>query len=233
MTSADTKVDLKIDPNANQADVSMASKFIIVEGPIGVGKSSLTKKLAATFNSSILLEKPSDNPFLERFYKSPKRFALPTQLSFLFQRVLQLSDLKQEDLFQPGRVADYMIQKDPLFAQITLGDDEFRLYQQVYQNLNLDNPEPDLVIYLQAPVEVLQQRIKKRRIKYEMDIDSNYLQRLSDSYTTFFHRYDESPLLIVNAAKINPIDNEEHYQALVKHISQIKAGKHYFNPSVM
>ena len=222
----------QLDPNLAQANAEMANKFIIVEGPIGVGKSSLTKKLAATFNSSILLEKPADNPFLERFYKSPKRYALPTQLSFLFQRVQQITDLKQKDLFQPGRVADFMIEKDPLFAQITLSDDEFRLYQQVYQNLMMDAPEPDLVIYLQAPVEVLQQRIKKRRIKYEMDIDSSYLQRLSDAYTTFFHRYSESSLLIVNAAKINPIDNEEHYKALVEHICQIKAGKHFFNPFV-
>jgi len=211
---------------------SAANRFIVIEGPIGVGKSSLAKKIAKTFNSSVLLEKPAENPFLERFYKSPKRFALPTQLFFLFQRVRQLSDLKQEDLFQPGRIADFMIQKDPLFAQITLDDEEFRLYQQVYQNLTLGSPEPDLVIYLQAPVEVLQQRIKKRRVKYEMDIESNYLQRLSDAYTTYFHRYNESALLIVNAALINPIDNEDHYHALLKHICQIDAGKHFFNPMV-
>jgi len=207
-----------------------ARKFIVIEGPIGVGKSSLAKKMAHTLDSPTLLEKPAENPFLERFYKSPKRYALPTQLFFLFQRVRQLSDLKQEDLFSPGRVADFMLEKDPLFAQITLDDDEFRLYQTVFNNLTIDRLSPDLIIYLQAPVEVLQQRIKKRRIKYERDIDSAYLQKLSDAYTTFFHSYSETPLLIVNAAEINPIDNDAHYQALIKQIDRIQAGKHFFNP---
>ncbi len=207
-----------------------ARKFIVIEGPIGVGKSSLAKKMAHTLDSPTLLEKPAENPFLERFYKSPKRYALPTQLFFLFQRVRQLSDLKQEDLFSPGRVADFMLEKDPLFAQITLDDDEFRLYQTVFNNLTIDRLSPDLMIYLQAPVEVLQQRIKKRRIKYERDIDSAYLQKLSDAYTTFFHSYSETPLLIVNAAEINPIDNDAHYQALIKQIDRIQAGKHFFNP---
>lgn len=212
------------------AAISASSKYIVVEGPIGVGKSSLSKKLASTLGSSILLEKPAENPFLARFYKSPKRFALPTQLFFLFQRVRQLSELKQEDMFTPGRVADFMMEKDPLFAQITLDDEEFRLYQQVYQNLTIDAPQPDLVIYLQAPVEVLQQRIKKRRVKYEMSIESAYLQRLSDAYTAYFHRYSDTPLLMVNAAQINPIDNDEHYTALLAHIDRIDAGKHFFNP---
>ena len=209
-----------------------SSKYIVVEGPIGVGKSSLAKKLADTFGASVMLEKPADNPFLQRFYKSPKRFALPTQLFFLFQRVRQVADLKQEDMFTPGRVADFMIEKDPLFAQVTLDDQEFRLYQQVYQNLTVDAPVPDLVIYLQAPVEVLLQRIRKRRVKYELGIDANYLQRLVDAYTAFFHRYNDVPLLIVNAAKINPIDNPQQYTSLVNHINQIDAGKHFFNPLV-
>ena len=217
--------------NSNTAAVKDAArKYIVIEGPIGVGKSSLAKKLAHTFASSLLLERPAENPFLERFYKTPKRFALPTQLFFLFQRVRQLADIKQEDMFTPGRVADFMLEKDPLFAQITLNDDEFRLYQQVYQNLTIDRPEPDLVIYLQAPVNVLQQRIKKRRVKYEQDMDVSYLQKLSDAYTTYFHRYSETPLLIINAAEINPIDNQEHYHALINQIDRIQGGKHFFNP---
>ena len=226
-----TYTDIKLSTD-NQTDVkeSTTSKYIVVEGPIGVGKSSLSKKLAHSFGSSLLLEKPSENPFLERFYKSPKRFALPTQLFFLFQRVRQLADLKQEDMFSPGRVADFMLEKDPIFAQMTLDDDEYRLYQQVYQNLTIDAPEPDLMVYLQAPVNVLQQRIKKRRIKYEQDIESSYLQRLSDAYTAYFHRYSDTPLLIVNAADFNPIDNQEHYAALVQQIDRIDSGKHFFNP---
>lgn len=206
------------------------AKYIIVEGPIGVGKSSLSKRLAETLNSELVLEKPAENPFLARFYKSPKRYALPTQLTFLFQRVQQVAKMKQNDIFNPGRITDFMMEKDPIFAQLTLSDDEYRLYQQVYQNLNIDLVTPDLVVYLQAPVNVLLQRISKRRVKYEQNIDAKYLQRLSDAYTTYFHRYSATPLLIVNAAEINPVDNDDHYQTLVEHIQDIKAGKHYFNP---
>jgi deoxyadenosine/deoxycytidine kinase len=208
------------------------SRYITVEGPIGVGKSSLARKLATSFNSELLLEKPAENPFLARFYAAPRQHALPTQLFFLFQRVRQLQNTQQDDLFSSGRIADFMLEKDTLFAQVTLDNDEFRLYQQVYANLNVEIPKPDLVIYLQAPVSVLLERIEKRGVKYEVDIKRSYLQKLSDAYTAHFHRYTAAPLLIVNAADMNFVDEPSHYEALVNHIRQIHSGKNYFNPLI-
>lgn len=200
-------------------------KKIILEGPIGVGKSSLSAKLARSFNAELLLEKPAENPFLERFYKSPAEFSLATQLFFLFQRVKQC-----EESISDSIIADFMLAKDPIFASLTLNQEELKLYQQVYDSLSIGESKADLVIYLQAPVPVLKQRIKKRGIKYEQKIDDDYLQRLSDAYTDYFHTYQESPLLIVNAAEINPIDNEQHYQVLLEQIESVDAGKHFFNP---
>lgn len=201
-------------------------RSIIIEGPIGVGKSSLTHKLADTLNLPTLLEKPAENPFLERFYKTPKQHALPTQLFFLFQRVHQISELKSSGAY----IADFMLSKDPLFAGLTLSAEELDLYQNVYTSLSIDAPTPDLMIYLQAPVKVLRQRIKKRNIKFEQKMDTSYLQKLSDAYTDYFHHYTDSPLLIVNAAEFNPIDNVGHYQNLVEQVHNIEAGKHFFNP---
>jgi len=211
-------------------EITKPPKNITIEGPIGVGKSSLSKKLAASFGAELLLEKPSENPFLERFYESPKRYSLPTQLFFLFQRVQQLADVEAQDSGSVGQVADFMLAKDPMFAELTLDTEEVALYRQVYHSLSIDAPKPDLMIYLQAPVSVLQKRIRKRSISYEQSIDAGYLQNLSDAYTAYFHRYTCSPLLIVNAADINPIDNDDHYQALLTHIKRIDAGKHFFNP---
>lgn len=204
--------------------------YIAVEGPIGVGKTSLAKRLAETFNYDIVLEKPEDNPFLERFYRNPKQHALATQLFFLFQRAQQLQELKQDDLFEPVRVADFLIDKDMLFARQNLDPDEFLLYQNVYRHLTIDAPVPELVIYLQAPTQVLLQRIQKRGIAAEQTIEADYLGRLNDAYTSFFHYYDRSPLLIVNSTDLDLVGHDEDYQELVNQIMTAPQGVHYFNP---
>ena len=209
---------------------SGAPSYIIVEGPIGVGKTSLARRLAATFGSELLLERAEDNPFLERYYQNPRQAALPTQLSFLFQRVQQIRDLQQGDLFRPQLVSDFLLEKDRLFAQLTLDDDELRLYEQIYRHLDLTPPTPDLVIYLQAPVEVLIDRVKKRGIHYERWIESAYLQHLADAYADFFYHYDQSPLLIVNATTIDWVGNDLDYQQLVDYIRRTRSGRHYVNP---
>lgn len=205
-------------------------RYIVVEGPIGVGKTSLAGRLAHSLGASLLLEEAQDNPFLERFYQNPRQAALPTQLYFLFQRARQLGALRQRDLFRPTRVADFLMEKDRLFAELTLDDDELRLYQQVYHQLALDAPAPDLVIYLQAPVEVLLSRIHKRGLSHERLIETVYLQRLTDAYTEFFYHYSAAPLLIVNAADIDPVNNEQDYQQLLEHARSVQRGRHYFNP---
>jgi deoxyadenosine/deoxycytidine kinase len=206
-------------------------RFIAVEGAIGAGKTSLAKRLAATFNCATLLEKAEENPFLERFYQDRLRNALPTQLFFLFQRSQQIQELRQADIFHPIRVADFLIDKDPLFAEATLDEDELAIYRQVYNQLTIDAPKPDLVIYLQAPVNTLMRRIKTRGINTEQAIDSDYLKTLSEAYTKFFHFYDQSPLLIVNANEIDWVNNDDSYEKLVNYIANIKQGRHYFNPT--
>lgn len=207
------------------------SRYLVVEGPIGVGKTSLAIRLAKTFGAELMLEHAEENPFLERFYRDPKGAALPTQLSFLFQRARQLQRLRQGDIFQPTRVADFLLEKDPLFARLNLDDEELKLYEQVYQHLTLDAPRPDLVIYLQAPVEVLSRRIVSRGIGYERLIQHDYLVKVTDAYARFFHNYGSSPLLIVNATDINPVENEEDYALLVREVNRVKSGRHYFNPT--
>lgn len=207
--------------------------FVVVEGPIGVGKTSLARRLAESFGSELLLETADINPFLEQFYRKPKQAALATQLFFLLQRAQQLSEMRQGDMFRPVRVADFLMEKDRMFAELTLNNDELKLYEQIYSHLTVDAPRPDLVIYLQAPVEVLLERIGKRGIPYEQLIEASYLQRLVDAYTRFFYDYSASPLLIVNAADINFVENDADYRQLLDQVHRIRSGRHYFNPVSM
>ena len=210
-----------------------ASRFIVVEGPIGVGKTTLARKLADSFGSDLLLESADKNPFLEKFYENPEVAALPTQLYFLLQRAKQLKEINQADMFNPVRVSDYLIEKDRLFAELTLDPDELDLYEQVYSTLTIDVPSPDLVIYLQAPVEVLLERIDKRGIAHERIIEAAYLERLCESYIQFFYQYNSAPLLIVNAADIDFASNEDDYQLLLERIIENRSGRHYFNPGAI
>lgn len=205
-------------------------RYITVEGCIGVGKTTLARNIAQLFNYDMLLEQPEENPFLERFYRDPKSTALPTQLFFLFQRANQLQSLRQDDIFEPVRVADFLIEKDQLFARTTLDDDELNIYRQVYDKLVINAPRPDLVIYLQAPLDVLLDRIRQRGISAEQYITTDYLKALNDAYTEFFHFYDGAPLLIVNAKDLNLAKNRDHFKQLVEYILTIKSGRHYYNP---
>ena len=204
--------------------------YIVVEGPIGVGKTSLARRLAESFESDLLLEGADENPFIERFYEDPRAGALPTQLFFLFQRARQMEAMRQADMFQPVRVSDFLIEKDRLFAELTLDPEELKLYEQVYTHVTVDAPVPDLVIYLQAPVDILMKRIARRGIRYEQRIDADYLQRLSEAYTRMFLNYDAAPLLIVNATNINLVDSDADYTALLEQIRVTRKGKQYFNP---
>ena len=205
--------------------------FIAIEGPIGVGKTTLAKKLATSFNYQTLLEDTGDNPFLEDFYKSGKQSALATQLFFLFQRSQKIQDMRQADIFEPVRVADFLIEKDPLFARITLDSNEYKLYDKVYQQMTIDAPRPDLVIYLQASTDVLISRIENRGISYEQGMGRDYLERLNEVYSEFFLYYDGAPLLIVNASEIDLVNSEADYKHLVDYMLDIRSGRHYFNPT--
>lgn len=196
--------------------------YIVIEGPIGCGKTTLAKMLANKFPVDYLSEKADSNPFLPRFYQDVQRYALPTQLFFLFQRASQIADLAQRDMFAKPIVADFFLEKDPIFARLNLDDEEYALYHQIYQHLQLKAPKPDLVIYLQTPVDSLMERIEERNVNYELDIPREYVERLADAYSEFFHIYDASPVLIVNNEKLNILKNPDALDLLISRILQIK-----------
>jgi deoxyadenosine/deoxycytidine kinase len=212
----------------------MAEKrFIVVEGPIGVGKTSLARRLADRLPAELVLESVDDNPFLPQFYRDPEHYALSTQLYFLLRRAEQMNQLKQENLFSRNRVADYLLGKDKLFASVTLSEQEYNIYQQVYELMVLEAPTPDLVVYLQAPVEILMQRIAHRGRKFERSLERQYLLRLMEAYTEFFFHYADSPLLIVNAAEIDWVNNDRDFDQMLEQIISVDTGRQYFNaPSI-
>ncbi|HSR01705.1 MAG TPA: deoxynucleoside kinase [Methylophilaceae bacterium] len=205
--------------------------FIVIEGPIGSGKTTLARMLSEKFSTQLLSEKAEENPFLARFYQDAKRYALPTQLFFLFQRSRQIADVNQMDMFSQPITADFFLDKDPLFARLNLNDEEYALYHQIYHHLQLKSPKPDLVIYLQTPVEALSERIAERNIKYEIGIPNEYIQRLSNAYSEFFHTYDAAPVLIVNNEKLNIIKDETALDLLIGRIGQFNSRREYFNPN--
>ena len=207
--------------------------YIVVEGPIGSGKSTLAKLLANEYHANMFSEKAERNPFLPKFYEDMQHYALPSQLFFLFQRANQISELKQKDIFSNGVIADFFLQKDPIFAKLNLDDEEFKLYHQIYQHLELKAPTPDLVIYLQTPVELLRQRVQKRNINYEQRITREYLERIAESYSSYFHNDHDSNVLIVNNENIDLLEDKSALTMLIERINQISSIREYFNPSLI
>jgi deoxyguanosine kinase len=207
-----------------------SSRYIAIEGPIGVGKTALARRLADSLSADLVLEEVEENPFLERFYRDGPAAALPAQMFFLFARARQIGELRQPDLFSSVRISDYLFTRDRLFAELNLDPEELKLYDQIAENLAVDAPVPDLVIYLQASVDAIMRRLARRNTRYDRFVDRNYLDRLTDAYARFFHSYDEGPLLIVNASQIDPVNNDADYEQLFQQIERTTGGRHFFNP---
>jgi len=206
-------------------------RYIAIEGPIGVGKTALARRLADSLSADLVLEEVEENPFLERFYRDGRAAALPAQMFFLFARARQIEDLRQPDLFSTVCISDYLFTRDRLFAELNLDLEELKLYDQIADNLAVEAPVPDLVIYLQASVDVLMRRLARRNAPHDRFIERAYLERLTDAYARFFHAYDEGPLLIVNASQIDPVNNEVDYEQLFQQIERTTGGRHFFNPA--
>ena len=204
-------------------------RYLVIEGPIGAGKTSLARRLGASMGAELLLEQPAENPFLARFYQDMPRYALQTQLFFLFQRARQIEPLAQSDMFRRPTVSDFLLDKDPLFARITLSSDEFALYQRIYDALRPHAPAPDLVVYLQAQPAILVERVKRRAALFERGISDDYLALLAESYARFFYHYDASPLLIVNSENLNFVERDADFELLVEKIRGMKSRREFFN----
>lgn len=207
-----------------------SSRYIAIEGPIGVGKTALARRLADSLSGDLVLEEFEENPFLERFYRDGRSAALPAQMFFLFARARQIEQMRQSDLFSSVRISDYLFTRDRLFAELNLDAEELKLYDQIAANLAIDAPVPDLVIYLQASVDTILQRLARRNSPYDRYVERRYLERLTDAYSRFFHHYNDGPLLIVNASQINPVNNDEDYAQLFEQIERTTSGRRFFNP---
>ena len=207
-----------------------SSRYIAIEGPIGVGKTALARRLADSLSATLVLEEVEENPFLERFYRDGRSAALPAQMFFLFARARQIQDLRQSDLFSSVQISDYLFTRDRLFAELNLDPEELKLYDQIADSLAVEAPVPDLVIYLQASVDSLQRRLMRRNSSYDRYVERAYLEKLTDAYARFFHAYDDGPLLIVNASQIDPVNNDADYEQLFQQIERTTGGRHFFNP---
>jgi deoxyguanosine kinase len=207
-----------------------SSRYIAIEGPIGVGKTALARRLADSLSATLVLEQVEENPFLERFYRDGRSAALPAQMFFLFARARQIQDLRQSDLFSSVQISDYLFTRDRLFAELNLDPEELKLYDQIADSLAVEAPVPDLVIYLQASVDSLLRRLVRRNSSYDRYVERAYLEKLTDAYARFFHAYDDGPLLIVNASQIDPVNNDADYEQLFQQIERTTGGRHFFNP---
>lgn len=207
-----------------------SSRYIAIEGPIGVGKTALARRLADSLSGTLVLEEVEENPFLERFYRDGRAAALPAQMFFLFARARQIQDLRQSDLFSSVQISDYLFTRDRLFAELNLDPEELKLYDQIADSLAVEAPVPDLVIYLQSSVDSLLRRLARRNSSYDRYVERAYLEKLTDAYARFFHAYDDGPLLIVNASQIDPVNNEADYEMLFQQIERTTGGRHFFNP---
>jgi deoxyadenosine/deoxycytidine kinase len=210
-------------------DLPERYRYIVVEGPIGAGKTSLARVISERCGATLMLEDPEANPFLPRFYEDAERHALPTQLYFLFQRVNQVRALRQSHLFDRVTVADFMIDKDPLFARLTLADDELKLYEQIYLHLSPQAPVPDLVIYLQASTETLVERVRRRAVQYESAMPAEYIERLAQAYMRYFYQYSGAPLLIVNSENLNFVDSPADFALLLERINAMRGPREFFS----